>query len=186
MKKIFITAFLTCSFIAYSQVIIGDNTGTATDKSSVLLEFAANQNKGIVLPTVRTKPSGTGLAEGTLILDGSTPTAARVKYYNARNMSVDNGWVDLSGENGDVSSFLSNQPTASDAGKAIIGANTSAADGVLVLESASKAMVLPVVTSYTDIKNPAPGMMAFMKPVSGSRHYRLIVFNGTKWSFWKP
>ena len=34
--------------------------------------------------------------------------------------------------------------------------------------------------------SPAAGMMAFLKPTTGQAHYRLIVFNGSKWSFWKP
>ncbi len=191
MKKIIISVFTAGSLLTYAQhVIIGDNVGTATNKTNVLLEFAADQRKGITLPTVRNKPAGTGLVPGTLILDASTPTDARVKFYNNKDAAVDNGWVDLSGNSGDVSVFLvdqpANEPGVNDEGKAIIGAESSTADGVLVLESLEKAMVLPIVESFTDIKNPAPGMMAFMTPATGSRYYRLIVFNGTKWSFWKP
>ncbi len=199
-KNIIIATFTLCSAFSSAQVIIGDATGTAasTDKASVLLEFANTNNKGIVVPTVRTKPSGTGLVQGTIILDSSvldtsnnpTTNKARVKFYNAKNTSVDGGWVDLSGQDGDVTTFLANQPatsaTVTDTGKTIIGATSSSAEGVLVLESSTKAMVLPVVTDYANIKNPAPGMMAFLKPATGSAHYRLIVFNGSKWSFWKP
>ena len=34
--------------------------------------------------------------------------------------------------------------------------------------------------------SPDAGRMAFLKPATGLEHYRLIVFNGSKWSFWKP
>lgn len=45
--------------------------GTATTKTSVLLEFAANQNKGLILPYVTTLPSGAGFVEGTIVLDAT-------------------------------------------------------------------------------------------------------------------
>ena len=166
------------SSLAFSQVIIGDNTGTATDKTSVLLEFAANQNKGLVLPYVKTLPSGAGLSEGTIILDASNASQARVKFYNGT-------WMDLSGQDADVSAALANQPDTSENSnaKAIIGADTTTAEGVLVLESSNKAMVLPTVESTDDIPQPAAGMMVYINKTGAKR---LAVFNGSKWSFWKP
>lgn len=163
----------------FSQVIIGDEVGTATDKTSVLLEFANDGNKGIVLPYVTTVPSNP--VEGTIILDASTATEARVKYYNG--IGADSGWVDLSGVDADVSAELADQPaTAESAGaKVIIGAAASNADGVLVLESSAKAMVLPIVEDVADIPTPSPGMMVYINK-TGSK--RLAVYNGSKWSFW--
>ena len=61
-------------------------------------------------------------------------------------------------------------------------ANTTA-DGVLVLESATKALVLPTVNDVQNILNPSAGMMVFVNK-AGSK--RLAVFNGTVWSFWRP
>jgi hypothetical protein len=178
MKKyISITAFAVFG-MAYSQVIIGDDIGTAANKTSVLLDFAKEQNKGLVLPYVRTIPSGSGLVEGTIILDASSPSQARVKFYNGT-------WKDLSGQNGDVTSALTSQPAIGEntEAKAIIGANASSAEGVLVLESTSKAMMLPIVNSTDDVPKPAPGMMVYINK-SGAK--RLAVFNGSKWSYWKP
>ena len=153
MKKIFSIVLLGIIGAVQAQVIIGDNVGTApaNQKTSVLLEFAAGQNKGIILPYVRTIPASP--AEGTLILDASSPTAARVKYYNG-------SWVDLSGQDGNVTTALAQQPTAIQApettvSKAIIGAATSSADGVLVLESTTKAMVLPIVSDVNNIPSPS-------------------------------
>ena len=176
-----------------AQVIIGNATGTAAIKTSVLLEFAANQNKGLVLPYVRTLPTAAPTrVEGTILLDASTPTAARVKYYNANTTPGTNGWVDLSGQDANLNSttilanFATEQPatiTETATSKAIIGSRTTAADGVLVLESTTKAMVLPIVADVQLIPSPSPGMIVYVNKAGAKR---LAVYNGSKWSFWKP
>lgn len=175
MKKIIAIALLGFSTLGYSQVIIGDETGTSSDKSSVLLEFANTADRGIILPYVTSLPSVP--TEGTIALDATTDTAAKVVYYNG-------SWQDLSlGETADVSTALSTQTSATEAtnAKAIIGANTSPADGVLVLESTTKAMVLPHVSSIDGIVNPSPGMMVY---VTNTKDKLLAVYNGSKWTFW--
>lgn len=194
MKKIVLTILVAAGCIAHAQVIIGDAEGTATDKTSVLLEFAKNQNKGIIVPYVRTLPTGSALVGGSIILDARTPSAAKMRYYNAVNST----WVDLSGDaaSGDLTSLMNtSQPTEAQApevaaSKAIIGAASSSADGVLVLESNNKAMVLPIVGLIDDagimrvnVPNPSPGMMVYVNTPGAKR---LAVFNGAKWSFWKP
>ena len=181
MKKILTALVFTICKLSFSQVIIGDNVGTATDKTSVLLEFSSTQNKGIILPYITDK---TGLnTPGSMILNATTPTAAKVEYYNGTT------WVDLSGQAGDVTTALATQPPTSvsetDA-KAIIGATSSTADGVLVLESNTKAMVLPTVADVQNIPSPSPGMMVYVAGVSPTFYKRLAVFNGSRWSFWKP
>lgn len=181
MQKIF---FITSLFIitaAQAQVIIGDAAGMPGAKTGVLLEFANSNNKGIILPYVITLPASP--TPGTIVLDASNPTEARVKYYNG-------AWVDLSGINGDVSPELADQPatpaTTNADSKAIIGATATipaGVEGVLVLQSNTKAMVLPQVDNVNKIIDPAAGMMVYVN-LQGSK--RLAVFNGTKWSFWKP
>ncbi|MCL8538627.1 hypothetical protein M9991_17305 [Chryseobacterium gallinarum] len=171
-------ATLLLAQILFSQVIIGGTTGVASNKTSVLLEFEG-QNKGIILPYTRTLPASP--TEGTLLLDVSNETQARVKYYNG-------GWVDLSGQDADVTTSLTSQPTSAqvsenDDAKSVIGANSSNAQGVLVLESTTKAMVLPSVESTDNIPNPSPGMIVYINK-TGSK--RLAVFNGSKWSYWMP
>ena len=182
MKKIIFTLFIASFSFANAQVILGDAVGTATNKTSVLLDFAANQNKGIIVPYVRTLPTGTALVGGAIILDATTATAARMKFYN------ETVWVDLSGQNADVTTALAKQPTGiiETNAKAIIGATSSTADGVLVLESNTKAMVLPTVADVQNIPSPSPGMMVYVSGVSPTFNKRLAVFNGSKWSFWKP
>lgn len=179
MKKIITTLLIAGISGVQAQVIIGDAIGTADTKTSVLLEFATNQNKGIILPYVRTMPASP--AEGTLVLDASDPTKARVKYFNGN-------WMDLSAQDADVTTALVNQPAAAQAvespgARTIIGALSSPADGVLVLESTTKAMVLPAVEDVQNIINPSPGMMVYINK-SGAK--RLAIFNGSKWSYWRP
>ena len=107
-----------------------------------------------------------------------------MKYYNGTS------WIDLSGQDPNLTNpdVMTAQPTIAlapetSASKAIIGATTSSADGVLVLESTTKAMVLPTVADVQNIPSPSPGMMVYVNKTGVKR---LAVFNGTKWSFWKP
>ena len=177
MKKLLIILSVTGSAPAFSQVIIGNASGSATDKTSVLLEFPEGQNKGIILPYTRSLPSSPD--EGTLLLDASASTAARIKYYNG-------SWIDLSGQNADLTSALSSQPSNAQVSeesnaKVIIGSGTSSANGVLVLESQTKALLLPAAESTDEIPDPSPGMIIFIRK-NGAK--RLAVFNGNKWSYW--
>ncbi|MBV2166485.1 MAG: hypothetical protein KUL76_08155 [Kaistella sp.] len=182
MKNIASVLLLLVSGSVFSQVIIGGAVGTATDNTSVLLDFAAGQNKGIILPYVTARPAGANLSEGTIVLDASDSTKAKVQYYNGLQ-----DWVDLSsGNEANITSHMDIQPSAitDDASaKAIIGANVSSADGVLVLESQTKAMILPMVASTDDIPDPAPGMLVYINKTGAKR---LAVFNGAFWTYWKP
>ncbi|QOW10697.1 hypothetical protein Q73A0000_10075 [Kaistella flava (ex Peng et al. 2021)] len=178
MKSIFAIILLTAIAGVNAQVIIGDAVGTATNKTSVLLEFAAKHNKGIIVPYVRTLPLPVSSTGGTILLDASTVTAARMKFFDGTI------WKDLSGQNADISGVLATQPTGvtETNSKAVIGAQSSSADGVLVLESTTKAMVLPIVADVQDIPSPSPGMMVYVDRAGAKR---LAVFNGDRWSFWK-
>lgn len=177
MKKILSILFLAVMVGANAQVIIGDATGAAANTTSVLLDFAKNQNKGIVLPYVRRLPPEP--TQGTIVLDATTATNARVKYYNG-------SWIDLSGQDANISGALSTQPEGEEDSKArtiITTDGNSAVDGVLVLESNTKAMVLPIVSDVQNIPSPSPGMMVYVNKAGAKR---FAVFNGSKWSFWKP
>ena len=188
MKKLIIASLTLVSAMAFSQVIISGTTGTApaAKKAAVLLEFEAGLNKGIILPYVRTMQVATSLTPGTILVDASTATKAKVKYYAPGNSLADaNNWVDLSsGNEADITTALAKQPTTAElaSSKAIIGANTTSAKGVLVLESTTKSMLLPQVASTDDVKDPAPGMMVYLN----GTNKRLAVFNGAKWTFWAP
>lgn len=179
MKKIISGICIGIAALSNAQMIVGDPVGTASVKTSVLLDFAPNQNKGIILPYVRTLP--TTPAEGTLVLDATDATKARVKYYNG-------AWIDLSGQDANITTVLATQPTVAQmteaAGeKVIIGAASSTANGVLVLESTTKSMVLPIVQDVQNIPSPAAGMMVYVNKAGAKR---LAIYNGSKWSYWKP
>jgi hypothetical protein len=186
MKKIIMFILIIgLNTLAFAQVIIGNVIGTASDKTSVLLEFST-EKKGFVLPYVRSLPTiAKGLVQGTIVLDASSSGGSRVKVYDGNAIAGTGGWKDLNGVDGDVSSQLVSQPATSEdsASKAIIGATTSSASGVLVLESQTKAMVLPQVGDVNEIPSPAPGMMVYVNKTGAKR---LAVFNGKVWSFWKP
>lgn len=189
MNKIAIILSALISAFAFSQVRIGSaNTVNSISNNSILLEFGTDGDKGIILPYVETVPTGANNAKGgTIIFDVSANTEYKVKIKNENA-----GWADLSGISGFSQAVESivKVPQASPLadqtnGKAIIGDPNSTTDGVLVLDSPDKAMILPIVSSYTAIKNPSPGMMAFLQGTIAADH-RLIVFNGQKWTFWKP
>lgn len=155
-----------------SQIAIGKAEVTNT---SVSLEFADTENRGLILPYVE---NATGItANGTIIYD---TTDHKVKYLK------DTGtWADLSIDNtGAANILVQTTKTESGTAKAAIG-TTSATDptaGVLVLSDTNKAMILPKVASpHLNIVNPAPGMMAY-----DTAKKQLAVYNGTVWSFWKP
>ncbi len=190
MQKIFSIITLAIASMVFSQVIISGTTPktTLTSAASSLLEFGDDFNKGIILPYVETVPTGANDAVGgTLIFDVSANTEYKVKVKNENA-----GWTDLSVESGyntTVANDVKNpqaSPLADKAGaKAIIGNSDTTIDGVLVLNSDTKAMILPIVNNHTDIKNPSPGMMAFLKNDSDNSKHRLILFNVQKWSFWE-
>ena len=192
IQKIIAILSISIAGTASSQVIINADAATAkttlTSATSVLLEFGSDGDKGIILPYVETVPTGANNSKGgTLIFDVSANGEYKVKVKNENS-----GWTDLSVESG-YSTTVANvvkapQPAAltdNASAKAIIGSPTSSTEGVLVLESATKAMILPTVSNFTDIKNPSPGMMAFLKHTSDNTKHRLIVFNGQKWAFWE-
>ena len=112
---------------------------------------------------------------GTLIFD---TTDKKVKYYKETDTSPI--WFDLTVDNtGEVDTSLQKTITEQTEAKVSIGTPT-AVPGILVLEDADKAMVLPLVDKYSSVINPSPGMMVY--DVSNDM---ICLYNGTVWSFWK-
>lgn len=158
---------------AIGQTSIGKKTVEGTD---VLLDFKENDNRGIILPWVTNEQQVHTPVGGTLIFDSNDK---KVKYYKG---GTDAEWVDLSIHSGEVD--LSIQQNATEDAMmtpTIIGNRTSTATGVLVLESNSKAMVLPKMESpHLNILSPQAGTLAF-----DTVSKMLCIFNGTEWSFWE-
>ncbi|MCD0454779.1 hypothetical protein LPB85_04880 [Chryseobacterium sp. LC2016-27] len=156
------------------QVAIGKGS---VSNSSVSLEFAENENRGMILPWVTSVGAVTGVVDGSFVYDLSDHKV-KVKYSG--------GWkdlsVDLTGATG-TAVQIQNDATENTNAKVSIGTPTTAAPaaGILVLEDQTKAMVLPRVASpHLNIVDPAPGMMVYDTTAK-----QLAVFNGTVWSFWK-
>lgn len=189
-KKILTTAFALTASLAFSQVAIGKDNVTNT---SVSLEFGTG-SKGIVLPWITAEANVAGAVSGTMVLDTDDKKMKYLKDGTWFNLSgnlvfpltvknYENNYVtytDFANIDTSLQAPLTEQATA----KVAIGTDgaTDTTPGILVLTDKDKAMILPKVDSpHINIKNPAPGMMAY-----DTEKRVLAVFNGTVWTFWKP
>lgn len=156
---------LITNLVIYSQVGI-ETTSIHTD---AILDFPTGQNKGIVLPMVEALPTGAAASNGTFLID---KTDGRVKVRQ-------NGiWLNLTGTSS-LSSYSVN-PSADTFDGVIIGATSSSASGVLVLESTNKALMLPkVISPHINIKSPYPGLICYDTVKNA-----IAIFNGEAWYYW--
>lgn len=182
-----VISFLFVSLILKSQV----GVGLSVQKQNVILEFACEgancvNDKGIILPIVGQIPNADDLllpnanspiqdaVNGTFLLDA---VDARVKVFS------NNSWINLSYQKGDVSEVLL-ESSSEDLGDGVLisdGDGNSAVKGVLVLESSTKALVLPKIEKpYEIVQNPYPGMMCY-----DTDSKSLMVFDGRFWNIWK-
>lgn len=146
---------------------------TAIEKKTVdgsaVLDFAAGITKGIILPAVETLPATP--ANGTFLLD---KTDKKIKMYQ------NNIWVELSGI-GNITNIVPYSGTVDNGKQTVIGSRSTTVDGVLVLESTNKALVLPKISNpHLNVKSPYPGMMCY-----DTNRKALAVFDGNVWNYWK-
>lgn len=167
MKKIVVILTLFAPFILLSQVSIGK----ASVDGDGILDFENPARGGIILPAVTSLPTGAAATNGTIIYD-----------YNdgAVKIRENNNWIQLTPESGNTSNI--NLNSSPDTGNGvIIGANSATASGVLVLESQTKALILPKMDRpHLNLVNPHPGTMCY-----DSYNQALAVFDGSKWYFFK-
>lgn len=167
MKKIILIITLFAPFFIFSQVSIGK---TYVDGDGIL-DFENPARGGIILPAVTILPTGASATNGTIIYD-----------YNAGAVKIreNNNWTKLTPETGDTSNI--NLNTSIDTGNGVvIGQNSASADGILVLESQTKALILPKVDRpHLNLVNPHPGTMCY-----DTYNKALAVFDGSKWYFYK-
>ncbi|APD07068.1 hypothetical protein UJ101_01552 [Flavobacteriaceae bacterium UJ101] len=162
MKNIILIGVIVLSNVMLSQVAIGK---TSVDGDG-LLDFASGTTKGIVLPKVTTLTPQVG----SLVFDA---VDKKVKLYNGE-------WIDLSINEGAVDTS-DQDPYSEEGGTMIIGSETTSATGVLVLESTTKALILPKIASpHLNVKNPSPGMICY-----DTDKDLLAVYNGLEWAFWR-
>lgn len=183
MKKYFVLLVLNLGMlsVANAQTVIANRT---VSSPSAVLDFATGTTKGIILPAVETMP--TSPANGTFLFD---KVAKIVKMYQ------NGAWVNLSGV-GDIAGTVPVAPysgTVDNGKQTIMGSRTTKVvdgsgnyvdgpvDGVLVLESPNKALVLPKISNpHLNVKSPYPGMMCY-----DTDRKALAVFDGKVWNYWK-
>jgi len=171
MKKILI---IICAVFAGLTANAQSSIGKVTvPDGSGILDFNTGGKSGIVLPWVTTLPTGTALTGGVMIYDGNLK---KVMYYNGTT------WIDLSGHAGTTADLsIQNAVPESTIKGAVIGAQSSTIDGVLVLESTNKALILPKVASpHLNIVKPMAGTICY-----DTVKKMVCVYNGVEWAFWK-
>ncbi|MGK6344141.1 hypothetical protein ACMGDK_18175 [Chryseobacterium sp. DT-3] len=152
----------------YAQVAIEKET---IDGRSTILDFnnTSTNTKGFILPATQGLPADSP-ANGTFVFDTSDD---KVKMYE------NNAWKALS-DVGNSAAVITNGSDETGKG-VVIGNEEGSADGILVLESTEKAMILPKISSpHLNVKNPYPGMICY-DTVSKT----FAVFDGTVWNYWK-
>lgn len=168
IRNISIAAALVVFNSFFAQIGIGKQN---IDGRSTVLDFdnGAGNTKGLILPATSGFPTG-ALVNGTFIFD---VTDKKVKVYE------NDVWKSLS-DTGNSNAIAANN--SAETGKGVImGETTSTADGVLVLESQDKAMILPkIATPHLNVKNPYPGMICY-----DTTSKTLAVFDGSVWNYWK-
>lgn len=194
MKNIIKLVCLLCGGFALAQVAIGKASisvipATSTPNPSISLEFGdyvAPNGRGIIVPWVTSAAGTTGSVTGTIIYD---VTDKILKYRNSAttwfNLSKNETTTVDGTANFDTTGVVNTsvQTPATDIATAKVSIGTpSSVPGILVLEDATKAMVLPKLPSpHLNIINPEPGTMAYDTTTK-----QLAVYNGKVWSFWKP
>ena len=167
MKNIIAAIFISNLFGA--QVAIEKTTV----EGSGILDFPLGTTKGIILPYVVNSVNISPVTKGTIVYDQTTKNA---QYY-------DGAWKTLN-----VISAATTAPTTQPGNDisntkvgVIIGKQTTSAEGVLVLESNNKALILPKVEGpVANIKSPVAGTMVY-DPTKKI----MAIYNGKDWSFWK-
>lgn len=162
--------YLKIIFFAFcvSNAQTGIEVNNITNLSS-LLEFPSVGTKGLILPAITTLPENP--SNGTFLLDKNDK---KIKMF-------ENGvWKNLS-NTGNITYLMPYSGSEQSDNKTIIGSNSTNADGVLVLESKTKALILPKVSSpHQTVFTPYPGMMCY-----DSDRKAVAVFDGTYWNYWK-
>jgi len=142
--------------------------GKENVEGSGILDFGFGQNKGIILPAV-TATSQTPV-NGTILFDQNDK---KIKILENKI------WLELS-KSGSTEDLLISDEKESGEG-VILGAESSAVSGVLVLESSNQALILPKIADpEINVKSPYPGMICY-----DITSKSLAVFDGIAWNYWK-
>ncbi len=165
MRNYLKVMFIMIAYLCYGQV--------AVDKLTVdgdgILDFASGTTKGILLPNVQTLPTG---FEGTLLYDRNDD---KIKYHDGM------AWQDLTTDTGYARVHDNTTNDVALSKGVIMGANSSAADGVLILEASNKSLILPKIENpHLTVVNPVAGMICY-----DTANHLFSIFNGVTWEFWE-
>lgn len=166
MKNIILLIGFLSSGLVCAQVGIGKES---VDGDGIL-DFAPNTTNGIMLPIVETLPNDA--VAGTILMDKSD------KIIKIKDAST---WISLSDAGSVNNATFNTNAEVPGPNRVIIGNSTTTVPGVLVLESADKALILPKIANpHMNVKNPYPGMICY-----DTTSKTMAVFDGVKWSYWK-
>lgn len=166
MKKIFALLCITAFTMNYAQVAIGKDT---VEGSSALLDFGTT-NRAIILPWVTKSADVQSPAKGTLIYDVFDK---KIKIFNGTS------WQDLSKVAGSMSATPESHSRNEIGNGVQFGDDNSGATGVLVLDDATKTIILPKATEPHKTLNPEPGTMVY-----DTVNKVICLYDGTQWTFW--
>ncbi|PZU85068.1 MAG: hypothetical protein DI529_10460 [Chryseobacterium sp.] len=165
-NKLINLLFVLFTITINAQMAIGK---TAVEGSSILDFVETGNTKGIILPALSSIPA--------------TPTNGFLGFYrgDARIYMYQNSiWVPLTEGNGSTSTLINNSSAETGNG-VVMGAATSTAAGVLVLQSSNLALTLPkIISPHLNVKSPYPGMICY-----DTTSNTIAVFDGAYWNFWK-
>ncbi len=161
--------FCLVVFFVTAQINAQLAIAKSTVDGSGILDFATGTTNGVILPIVNALPTGIAATDGTLLMDNTD------KIIKMRENGV---WVSLT-DAGSTTAYVFNNTTDTGNG-VILGATTSAAAGILVLEANNKAFILPKVASpHTNVPSPSAGMVVY-----DTTSKSLAIFDGSKWNYW--
>lgn len=168
-------ALILCLFLKTvatfgQQVVVGNKQQFSS--SSSILEFPENDTRGLVLPKVNVGLV-TKVEEGMLVYD---VIEKKIKY--SKGIGI---WEDLSINIGEVDPDELPTLIEDTSARTLIGNNVNVStEGVLVLDSTSRALVLPRVENpHLRMISPPTGTIVY-----DTKTNMLCVYNGKEWAFW--
>ncbi len=159
-----------------AQVAIGKATVDGTD---TLLDFGADDNKGIVLPWIKTADLDSNTS-GTFYYDTTLGKVMCTGLTDVIDLSIKGLQVPFDDTTRGYNTYSENAGLTYGT---VIGQTTTSKKGVLVIEPAAtdpvKAIILPKVTTYTNVGDPEPGTIVY-----DDTKDMVCVFDGEQWAFW--
>lgn len=167
--KLTLLLFFCVVFTINAQYAIGK----FSIDGSALIDFAFNSKGGIVLPKVSEMPTTAASTQnGTILVNAVNLSSITVQ------MRQNDSWINLT-DPIELTNLDINTITDSKTGF-IIGNKTSNAEGALVLESSTKALILPKTTNVTNLTNVTIGTIFYDMNTKS-----LAIYDGRIWVFWK-